>query len=500
MHLSRKQIKNKKSQKHSSLTKKWVSLIALTIASSFIIFSLIIYSVVSHKFLDQQLHFTQNVTDRFEERLSTVPNALTNINVTSALSLKNGHSTIDAKSNKSQVFDNSTFALLSNQDIDVVVFNTKGDIVFSKGTKHATLPKLSKNRVQKIKEKADKRSLVFYQKIYYAHRLTGYLMIKNAMTNYNNILLDLRSWMIIASGVAIILFIIIASLIIRSIVAPLNAMSKVARAVVEDPNSTQRIPNLHRNDELGELAFSFNQMLDRMQGYIKQQKQFVGDVSHELRTPIAVIQGHLNLIKRWGKNDPQVLEESIDASLQEADRMKHLIQEMLDLTRAEQIDVQYPNAVTDVNNVLTRVIADMQMVHPDFQIRLDDDLPDHVKIKMFNNHFEQLLIILIDNAIKYSTTRKEVIVSAALSNDHLHVHIQDFGEGIPAADRDKIFNRFYRVDKARTREKGGNGLGLSIAKKLTQSYHGKISVVSIFHEGSTFELVFPIIKTTKGTR
>ncbi|MCE2347485.1 histidine kinase dimerization/phospho-acceptor domain-containing protein, partial [Streptococcus thermophilus] len=109
-------------------------------------------------------------------------------------------------------------------------------------------------------------------------------------------------------------------------VRPINKMSKVAREVNADPNSTARIPELHRNDELEELALSFNMMLDRMQKYIEQQKQFVSDVSHELRTPVAVIEGHLSMLKRWGKDDPQVLEESIDASISEAERMKHLIQ------------------------------------------------------------------------------------------------------------------------------------------------------------------------------
>lgn len=227
------------------------------------------------------------------------------------------------------------------------------------------------------------------------------------------------------------------------------------------------MPNIRRNDELGELVVNFNKMLDRIQNYILQQKQFVGDVSHELRTPVAVIQGHLNLLERWGKDDPQILEESIHASLQETDRMKHLIQEMLDLTRAEQVDMQFPDKVSDVNEVLIRTVNDMKMIHKDFTINLDiTDLKPDTIIRMYRNHLEQLLIILIDNAIKYSTDRKEVNVSASTENKSVIIAVQDFGEGIDSVEQEKIFNRFYRVDKARTREKGGNGLGLSIAKKI----------------------------------
>ena len=235
-----------------------------------------------------------------------------------------------------------------------------------------------------------------------------------------------------------------------------------------------------------------------MQGYIDQQKQFVSDVSHELRTPVAVIEGHLNMLSRWGKKDPEILDESITASVQEADRMKHLIQEMLDLTRAEQIDVQYPNEVTDVNAVLMRVANNMQMVHPDFNVQLDlDDLPQETEIQMYQGHFEQVLVILIDNGIKYSTDRKQINISAGVTQDTVQVVVQDFGEGISKENQKKIFNRFYRVDKARTREKGGNGLGLSIAQKLVTSYRGEISVDSVEGQGSQFKIAFPVLSKKK---
>lgn len=269
-------------------------------------------------------------------------------------------------------------------------------------------------------------------------------------------------------------------------------MSKVAKEVDADPNSVARIKELNRDDELEELATSINKMLDRMQSYIEQQKQFVGDVSHELRTPVAVIEGHLNMLERWGKDDPQILDESIKASLQEADRMKHLIQEMLDLTRAEQIDVQYPYEVTNVNETVKRVVSDLAMVYPDFKIQLDeDDLPPDTEIQIYHGHLEQLLVILIDNGIKYSTDIKQINVSAGVTKKEVNIIVQDFGEGISQEDQEKIFNRFYRVDKARTREKGGNGLGLSIAQKLVDSYDGEISVESVEGQGSQFKLRLP---------
>ena len=164
-----------------------------------------------------------------------------------------------------------------------------------------------------------------------------------------------------------------------------------------------RVPELKHEDELAELGRLFNKMLDRMQRYIEQQQQFVEDVSHELRTPVAIIQGHLSLLKRWGKDDPAVLDESIEASLQEIARMKSLVQEMLDLSRAEQVEIQFGKEITDAKEVGLQVFNNFQMIHPDFTFVLDDDLKDITNVQIYRNHLEQVLIILMDNAVEVFT-------------------------------------------------------------------------------------------------
>lgn len=496
--------KYKKETHNSSLVKQWVSLVALVITVSFVIFSVIIYTIVSQQFLTQQKQITRGVITTFETRLGGIPNELTIANVVPALSpgtqkvlkgapSENIQTGTETKKNR---FNDDLLATLTNPDISVVVFDKQGNVVFANGNDSSTLPKIKNNYTEKLINASGQKNLMVYGQIHSiaTEKITGYIVVTNKMSNYNKVLRRLRWSMIIISLFAIALLISITYLIVKRIVAPVNEMEKVASAVDKNPDSTVRIPDLHRDDELGRLAYSFNQMLDRVQSYIQQQKQFVGDVSHELRTPVAVIQGHLNLIKRWGKDDPKVLEESIDASLQETNRMEHLISEMLDLTRVEQVDVQYPDAKTNVNEVVKRVVSDLHLVHSDFKLQLNDTLPEHTEIKMFHNHFEQLLVILIDNAIKYSTDKKQVDISASLDNNFVVIKVKDYGEGISDKEKDKIFNRFYRVDKARTREKGGNGLGLSIAKQLVENYHGTISVSSKPNIGSTFELKFPLIK------
>lgn len=494
----------KRGTRRVSLIVRWVSVVALTIAVSFLVFCGVVFNTVKQESLTQQKDVSNEVVTTLRKRLVGIDRELEITSVIQQLSpdtqrLLNGGPTIpnDQSSNKSSVFSDSVLTTITNPDVTVAIYNLRDEIVFHNGDTAPKLVKFSGSKKTVVKDDKKGQSVLYvYQEVRNraSGKLTGYIVVKNVMTSYNRLIhrtVRVMAWL---SCLGILAAIIVSYVVVRNVVKPIKIMSKVAREVNEDPNSSVRIPELHRNDELEELGLSFNRMLDRMQKYIEQQKQFVSDVSHELRTPVAVIEGHLSMLKRWGKDDPQILEESIDASISEAERMKHLIQEMLDLTRAEQISVHYPNAITEPMEVLTRVVGDMAMVHPDFEIHLEvSDLDPETKIQIYQGHLEQLLIILIDNGIKYSTDRKEITVSAGQAGSECQIVVQDYGEGISDEDKKKIFNRFYRVDKARTREKGGNGLGLSIAQKLVESYHGKISVESVLGQGSQFRIIFPIL-------
>ncbi|AKP66749.1 sensor histidine kinase [Companilactobacillus ginsenosidimutans] len=274
---------------------------------------------------------------------------------------------------------------------------------------------------------------------------------------------------------------------------------KVVNNTIDDlnkkPDSDSRIKVRKSNDELYDLTVNINKMLDRMQAYTNQQKEFVEDVSHELRTPVAVLEGHLSMLQRWGKDDPEVLADSITSSLQELKRMQSLIQEMLDLTRVEQIDSEYLEQETEVEPLFTQVYNDFKMLHPDFAVNFDDDIEPGSKVKIYRNHLEQVLVILLDNAFKYSGDRKEINLAASTNEALLEVVVQDYGVGIAKKDLKQVFNRFYRVDKARSRKRGGNGLGLSIAKRLIEIYQGTITVESVVGSGTVFRIELPIVNS-----
>lgn len=479
-----------------SITTKWILLIGIVITFSFVTFSVIIYTSTKDQLMSQEERVTSQTISLVKEQLAKITAPLTATNVAESITPNTDNQTSEAPRSRqapASIFESSILNGLTRPDISLMIYSPQQELLYA--TRLESDQKLNpKTTRQQIFHKNGASILEMASPVVASksRETLGYVVIQNKMAEYNKIMTNLRSWMIALSVIAIVLTILLSFIVVSGILSPIKYMSRVAKEVNQKPEADARIPDLHRRDELGDLAITFNQMLDRMQGYIDQQKHFVEDVSHELRTPVAVIEGHLNLLNRWGKDDPEVLEESISASLQEVTRMKHLIQEMLDLTRAEQIDILYPDEITNVQQVLSQVVENLQLVHPDFQIQFDDDLKPRTEIKMYRNHLEQILIILIDNAIKYSTDHKVVLVSASSDEQRVQIIVQDFGEGIDKKDKSKIFGRFYRVDKARTREHGGNGLGLPIAKKLVESYQGEIDVESAVGSGSQFRINFPL--------
>ncbi|GAP02991.1 two-component system histidine kinase [Fructobacillus pseudoficulneus] len=308
------------------------------------------------------------------------------------------------------------------------------------------------------------------------------------------VLEDISHWWLLLILVTLFWTVFLAWFLAQLLVRPVKNLQKTMLAFEEDPLTDSRVTPVAYNKELNDLGQVQNYTMDKVQGLIHSQQDFVSDVSHELRTPVAIVKGHLELLNRWGKDDPEVLEDSITSSLSEIRRMETLVNEMLVLTRAENLTVDAQPEETEVTPILERVYHDLQMVHPDFSWTLDNALDSSAMVGVRSDHLEQLLIILIDNALKYSTSRKEIHLALALAGGWVEIGVQDFGQGIAAEDLDRVFDRFYRVDKARVHQTGGNGLGLSIVKKMVAAYGGQVQVESALGSGSVFRLRFPLIK------
>lgn len=205
-------------------------------------------------------------------------------------------------------------------------------------------------------------------------QIIGYVQVIDGMADYHN-MIEVTIISLVAMGFAALIFSgILGYLLALNFLKPIKNITNTMNDLRQDTSSTSRIEVDEGNDELDHLSIVFNDMLDKMQKYIEQQKQFVEDVSHELRTPVAVMEGHLKLLDRWGKDDPEILDESLSASLQEITRMKSLVQEMLDLSRAEQVEIHYKNEKTAIKPIIQQTYNNFKMIHPDFVFNLDDDI------------------------------------------------------------------------------------------------------------------------------
>lgn len=491
--------KKKRSLKRSLKT-KWTLSMSAIILGTLLVFFGIIYYTEQEVLVSQEETTVKETITAVGNRLNTATGNLTTTKVLPRLNIETNDDATVASSpswDQTDVFQDSVIQKLSRKDINVGVYDAKGIQLFT--TKATSLPLKQKKAGVYHRRIDNQKALIGIGtvKSRTTHKVIGYIQVVNQMSSYQHNLSRLRIFMVVYAFLAVIVGGIAAFLISKHFLKPIGEISDAIEVVKVEPNTQMRVPKLNTGDELADLTDEFNHMLDKTQRFVDAQNSFVQDVSHELRTPVAVLEGHLQLLNRWGKDDPEVLNESLNASIEELQRMKYLIQEMLDLSRADQIEEQYAHETIDARSLVEEVYNNFKMLHPDFDIVLDLDLHQEVvNVQIYRNHLEQILIILMDNAVKYSDKRKAIHISVAQDSRFVNIAVQDFGAGIPEEDRQKIFDRFYRVDKARNRDqaqdKGGNGLGLSIAKKLIESYHGRISVESSVDSGSIFRVDVPL--------
>lgn len=240
------------------------------------------------------------------------------------------------------------------------------------------------------------------------------------------------------------------------------------------------------HDELYEMEETFNSMIQHLKENFERQQIFVSDASHELKTPISIIKSYAQLLKRRGKSHPEVFDESVEAIESEADRMQQLVGQMLLLAKNKG---HAPFERIELDKVIEKVIKTFTTAY-EREIYFHSE-GGEVIVDGNNDQLEQILYILLDNAIKYSEA--EIDVKLRRQNDSVVLRVSDKGQGISRADQKHIFDRFYRVDKARTRTTGGTGLGLSIAQAIAELHGGKLSVHSEIGKGATFTLTLPIV-------
>ncbi len=223
------------------------------------------------------------------------------------------------------------------------------------------------------------------------------------------------------------------------------------------------------------------------------RQDFVANVSHELRTPISSIKGYAETLLEGALKDKVNAREFVDIIYQDANRLAALINDLLDLSKIESGKLKMSFTVLDPGVLIKKGLTVIENQAKAKSITLKTDIPlDLPEIQADETRFSQVMINLLDNAIKYSSEGAQVIISAKVADSYLQIDISDTGMGISEDDLPRIFERFYRVDKARSRELGGTGLGLSIVKHIVSAHGGQVWVKSELGRGSTFSFTIPL--------
>lgn len=296
----------------------------------------------------------------------------------------------------------------------------------------------------------------------------------------------------------IILAALLSLLFSRFLSKPLVKMNKAAMAMASG-NYQQRI-DIDTNDEIGLLANSLNTLASRLQEKISQLEQqeqirqeFVTNVAHEIKTPLAVMQGFTETMIDGLVRTEQEREEYLHNILDEINRLKRLVNELLDLKRMEEGNFNFDQGPCDLGGIINRVQRKFTQIAIEKGIYLEANIEKKLPFITCNSdRIERVLINLIANAIRHTPTGGKISLAATTKANQVYLRISDTGEGIAPEDLPMIWERFYKGDKSRTRTQGGTGLGLAIVKKIVEGHGGQINVESKLKVGTTFNIVLPL--------
>ncbi|NEP11720.1 MAG: HAMP domain-containing protein [Symploca sp. SIO2C1] len=317
----------------------------------------------------------------------------------------------------------------------------------------------------------------------------GMLYIAQDITEDQVMFLSMIRSLGIASLLAIVVITVAIAFYIQRSLQPLQRMGQLTQNISADDLGEAHIHLDNAPSELKELAQTFDDMLIRLHESWEQQRQFVSNVSHELRTPLTVVSGYLQSTLRRGTNLTQPQRDALEIAGSEADRTIQLLQDLLDLARVDSGHMHF-NIEPLVLNELVQEIAEMARQYSNRVIQVESNNPA-IKVKADINRLKQVLLNLIDNAVKYSDSSHPVTLKLDYSGKWGRIQVCDRGNGIPLQHQARIFERFYRIDDARARSTGGCGLGLSIVKTLVEGMGGRVTVRSQLDKGSVFTVSLP---------
>lgn len=369
-----------------------------------------------------------------------------------------------------------TFDIPSKENISVKILNENGNILKETNKFNYNIQiRHQYNRIIHIEEEGKH---LIYQNIKINNNIYGtlYVQILKDMENEYDFLKILFVVMAVADFIGIVASIILGYIVSKRMLKPIDDITKAAEGI-SSTNLKERIEVSNEpDDELKRLGGTFNKMIDRLQAAFDRQVQFVSDASHELKTPIAVIQGYANLLDRWGKDDKEALVKSIYAIKLESANMANLVERLLFIAKGDSGTQEIEKKEFLLNDLISELSRESVLLAPKHIITNNKN--DTISIFADYKMLKEMLRIFIDNSIKYSPEQSIIDISSGIEDNKAKITISDRGIGIPKGEIGKIFDRFYTVDKSRSKEKSGTGLGLSIAKWIADMHGGTIEIKS----------------------
>jgi len=287
--------------------------------------------------------------------------------------------------------------------------------------------------------------------------------------------------------ISVVLTVVLWFFLANRITNPIVTMIDRAKAMAQGELS-QEIP-VHGKDEIGQLAYNFNHMARELSQLDTMRKEFVANVSHELRTPLTSIRTYTETLLDGALDEPETAARFLKIVDDEAQRMSLLVSDLLELSRLDSARTKLDQDVLDLVGLLRVTIRQGQILAEQKKQTIEFDPPEESCLILANApRFNQVVYNVISNSVKYSPENTVITVSVETTDDDYRVYIKDQGVGIPEDSANRIFERFYRVDKGRSRSMGGTGLGLAIAKEIMEEHGGNIYATSVLGEGTTMIL------------
>lgn len=274
------------------------------------------------------------------------------------------------------------------------------------------------------------------------------------------------------------------------VLKPIEEINITAKKINAE-NLAQRLHINNSEDEIGKLQITLNQMFDRLENAFSAQKRFTADASHELRTPLTVLKGEIEIALKKVRS-PEEYKEVLESSMEEVDRLTNIVKDLLFLAKADNGKTLLNFEEIQLDTICEDTTKQIEFLAREKKIQIETLIDRDIIIKADADKIKQVLLNLLDNGIKYNKEKGKVSLVVSKKENYAEIKISDTGIGIPPEDIPHIFERFYRVDRARTREIGGSGLGLAIVKWIVDAHNGTITVTSIKSEGTTFTLLLPV--------